>query len=149
MHYKFSYLGDSSTVLSSAYFFFTWYIHKRRPLSSFWVNAKHRRGGGEWLEMESFEMEQVWQKKRGWGGVGGQCFCVASCLSLKSAKPCWIPEPRIRAPVIIGWEASSGRALNAVGSATPRSPALGQHRGQLLCFGLRLRPQRSHAASGK
>lgn len=75
-----------------------------RPLSFFWVNAKHRRGGGEWLEMESFEMEQVWQKKG-----GGQCFCVASCLSLKSAKPCWVPEPRIRAPVIIGWRLLPGR----------------------------------------
>lgn len=106
---------------------------------------QNRRGGGEWLEMESFEMEQVWQKCV----CGGVRFCVVSCLSLKSARPCWSPEPSIKAPVIIGWEAFSGRALNAVGSATPRSAAPRQHRGQLLCFGLRLRPQRSHGASGK
>lgn len=92
--------------------------------------------------MESFDMEQVWQK---WG----VCFCIASCLPLKSARLFWSPEPNLRAPVIIGWEASSGRALNAVGSATPRSAAPRQHRGQFLCFGLRLRPQRSQAASGK
>ena len=65
-----------------------------RPLSSFWVNAKHRRGGGEWLEMESFEMEQVWQKKRGWGGWGGSVSVspLACLLSLQSHAGSQSPE---------------------------------------------------------
>ena len=61
-----------------------------RPLSFFWVNAKHRRGGGEWLEMESFEMEQVWQKKGGGGSVSVSP--LACLLSLQSHAGSQSPE---------------------------------------------------------
>ena len=60
-----------------------------RPLSFFWVNAKHRRGGGEWLEMESFEMEQVWQKK---GGGSVSVSPLACLLSLQSHAGSQSPE---------------------------------------------------------
>lgn len=60
-----------------------------RPLSFFWVNAKHRRGGGEWLEMESFEMEQVWQKK---GGGSVSVSLLACLLSLQSHAGSQSPE---------------------------------------------------------
>lgn len=61
---------------------------------------------------------------------------LACLLSLQGHAPA---QSQSRAPMITGWEASSGRALDLLRLGALHSR---QHRGQLLCFcfGLRLEP---------